>query len=126
VKTLDAKLATLAVDPAGNDFIVCYAADPDMGGGLRPTVAQGVDPVRWRDQMAEIVENADIDILLASVSTMADDPVVFTELLRAVADGQLSPEDACREYHGRLAAAGITPSRTLEEDLVVDTPELKV
>ena len=42
-----------------------------------------------------------------------------------MADGQLSPEEACRHYHGRLAAAGITPSRALEDDLVVHTPELK-
>ncbi|MEM7272513.1 MAG: hypothetical protein AAF547_05485 [Actinomycetota bacterium] len=325
MKTLDAKLAALATDPATDDFIICYAADPDMGGGLRPTVAQGIAPAAWRDQMATMVERADIDILLASVSTMddlardrrlfdaspvtpairandttdiwhvrggsypsrpsrpfatttvteamygtltpepdqpvdvplglwsitfnndldadersllryrefraeaaaggfrhfvevfnpnvdagldgpvgayvndciarmlagvprasrpeflkvvyngpealeelvagldvvvgvlggppgtandsftlveqvkrhggrvalfgrrikvADDPVIFTELLRVVADGHLAPADACREYHGRLADAGITPSRSLEDDLVVHTPEL--
>ncbi len=326
MKSLDAKLAALRAEPAGSDFIICYAADPDMGGGLRPTVAQGIDPSLWRDQMAAMVDQCDIDILLASVSTMdvlardrgifndspvtaairandttdiwhvrggtyatqpsrpfatttvreamygtlhptedqpvdvplglwsitfnndldadersllryrdfraesaaegfrhfvevfnpnvadpgidgpvgayvndciarmlagvprasrpeflkvvyngpqaleelvagldvtvgvlggppgtandsftllqqvkqyggrvalfgrrikvADDPVVFTELLRAVADDAMTPEQATREYHGRLAASGITPSRTLEEDLVVHTPEL--
>jgi len=54
----------------------------------------------------------------------ADDPVIFTELLRAVADEALTPDDACREYHGRLTAAGITPSRSLEDDLAIETPEL--
>jgi len=54
----------------------------------------------------------------------ADNPVIFTELLRAVADGHLEPEAATREYHGRLAAAGITPSRTIDEDLAITTPEL--
>lgn len=326
MKTLDAKLARLATSTGANEFIICYAADPDMGGGLRPTVGQGVSPGAWRDQMAEMVEHADIDILLASVSTMddlvrtrhifdaspvtpairandttdiwhvrggsyptqpsrpfatttvreamygtlnpspdqpvdvplglwsitfnndleaderslqryrdfrheaaehgfryfvevfnpnveagidgpvsdyvndciarmlagvpassgpeflkvvyngpqaledlvaglnipvgvlggppstandaftlvqkvkqhggrvalfgrrikvADDPIVFTELLRRVADLDLDPQEATREYHGRLAAAGISPSRSLEDDLVVTTPELQ-
>ncbi len=325
MKTLDVKLAALADEPTGSDFIICYAADPDMGGGLRPTVGQGVDPRAWRDEMAAMVEKADIDILLTSVSTMddlardrhlfddspvtpavrandtsdiwqirgasyatelsrpfatttvreamygtlapepdqavdvplglwsitfnndldadersllryrefrqeaqaesfrhfvevfnpnveagidgpvgdyvndcivrmlagvprasrpeflkvayngpkaledlatgldvtlgvlggpastandsftlirdikrhgarvalfgrrikdADDPLLFTELLRAVADEALSPDDACKEYHGRLLAAGITPSRSLDDDLVLHTPEL--
>jgi hypothetical protein len=328
VKTLDTKLNSLRIDKAADDFIICYAADPDMGGGLRPTVAQGIDPGVWRDQMAEMVEAQDIDILLSSVSTMdvlardrgsftespvtpairandttdiwhvrggsyaahasrpfatttvreamygtlhpeadqavdvplglwsitfnndldadeasllryrafrqeaaaegfrhfvevfnpnvadagidgpvgdyvndciarmlagvprasrpeflkvvyngpqaleelvagldvtvgvlggppstandsftlirdvkkhggrvalfgrrikvADDPILFTKMLRLVANGDLSPEDATREYHGGLAAAGITPSRTLEDDLVIETPELLV
>ena len=56
---------------------------------------------------------------------VADDPLIFTELLRAVADGHLGPQGACREYHGRLAAAGITPSRSLTDDLVIHTPELR-
>ncbi len=323
-KSLEAKLAALAADPGGPEFVICYAADPDMGGGLQPTIGQGVSPQRWREQMAQLVEQADIDILLASVSTMdhlardrrlfddspvtaairandttdiwhvrggtyatqpsrpfatttvreamygtltpepnqpidvplglwsitfnndldadersllryrefrqeaaaegfryfvevfnpnaghvdgpvgdfindcivrmlagvpratrpeflkvvyngpqaledlvcgldvtvgvlggpasttndaytlvrtvkkhgarvalfgrriksADDPLAFTELLRAVADDKLEPEEATREYHGRLAAAGITPSRSLEDDLVIHTPEL--
>ncbi len=70
MKTLDQKLNTLRSQPDADAFIICYAADPDMGGGLRPTVAQGIDPVAWRDQMAEMVEAQDVDILLASVSTM--------------------------------------------------------
>ena len=72
MKTLDAKLERLAATEPSDDFIICYAADPDMGGGLRPTVGQGVSPAAWRDQMAEMVERGDIDILLASVSTMDD------------------------------------------------------
>ena len=325
VKTLDTKLASLATNPGGPEFIICYAADPDMGGGLRPTVAQGVNPQVWRDEMAAVVDKGDIDILLTSVSTMDDlarrrdlfdgspvtaavrandttdiwhirgssyatrpsrpfatttvreamygtlnpepdqvvdvplglwsitfnndldadeasllryrdfrqeaategfrhfvevfnpnvdagldgpvgdyvndciarmlagvprdsgpeflkvayngpkaledlvagldvtvgvlggpasttndsftllrdvkkygarvalfgrriketeSPIVFTELLRAVADDQIEPDEACREYHGRLAAAGITPTRTLEDDLMIHTPEL--
>ena len=66
------KLDSLASSAASQEFIICYAADPDMGGGLRPTVGQGVAPQQWRDQMAEIVDRGDIDILLTSVSTMDD------------------------------------------------------
>ncbi len=69
-KSLDAKLDKLRDDPSADDFIICYAADPDMGGGLRPTTAQGIEPAQWRDQMAEMVEAQDVDILLSSVSTM--------------------------------------------------------
>lgn len=72
VKTLDTKLAGLEARPDGPEFVICYAADPDMGGGLRPTVGEGVDPGAWRDEMAAIVEQGDIDILLTSVSTMDD------------------------------------------------------
>jgi len=70
MKTLDKKLAALQQNPASDDFIICYAADPDMGGGLRPTVAQGIEPAVWRGQMTDMVHQGDIDILLASVSTM--------------------------------------------------------
>ena len=55
---------------------------------------------------------------------VAADPVIFTELLRAVADDALTPEAATRGYHGRLAAAGVTPSHSLDDDLVITTPEL--
>lgn len=72
MKSLDTKLSALATTSSSSEFIICYAADPDMGGGLRPTIGQGVAPGVWRDQMAAMVERADIDILLASVSTMDD------------------------------------------------------
>lgn len=72
MKSLDTKLAALAAQPGASDFIICYAADPDMGGGIRPTIGQGLSLRAWRDEMAAIVDKADIDILLASVSTMDD------------------------------------------------------
>lgn len=72
VKTLDAKLAALSDKPDGDDFIICYAADPDMSTGLGPTIGDGITPGAWRDELAAIVEKGDIDILLASVSTMDD------------------------------------------------------
>jgi hypothetical protein len=35
-----------------------------------------------------------------------------------VADGELSPEEAVRGYHGSLARLGLSPRRPLEDDLV--------
>ena len=47
----------------------------------------------------------------------AEDQLTFVQILRAIADGQLGPEEAVREYHGRLQKAGIQPKRDLAEDL---------
>ncbi len=55
-----------------------------------------------------------------------EDPVSFVRLLREVADDILAPEEAVRAYHGALQASGIEPKRSLEDDLLVVTPELKL
>lgn len=47
----------------------------------------------------------------------AEDQLAFVEVLRALADGDLLPEQAVRDYHGRLQAANIPPHRSLEDDL---------
>ena len=55
-----------------------------------------------------------------------EDPVSFVRLLREVADDNLAPEEAVRAYHGALQASGIKPKRSLQDDLIVVTPELKL
>ena len=55
-----------------------------------------------------------------------EDPVSFVRLLREVADDNLAPEEAVRAYHGALQASGIEPNRSLDDDLLVVTPELKL
>lgn len=70
MKSLDTKLETLNSNPAATEFIICYAADPDMGAGLAPNVAQGITTEAWHAEMTTMVEEANIDILLTSVSTM--------------------------------------------------------
>jgi len=55
-----------------------------------------------------------------------EDPVSFVRMLREVADDNLDPKEAVRAYHGALQASGLTPRRTLEDDLLVVTPELKL
>ncbi len=39
--------------------------------------------------------------------------------LRAVADGNASPAEAVRGYHGAIAALGLKPDRALDDDLVI-------
>lgn len=111
MKTLDQKLVSLAADDASTDFIICYAADPDMGGGLRPTVAQGIDPKAWRDQMVAMVEKGDIDILLASVSTMDDlarDRKVFDN---SPVTAAIRANDTTDIWHVRGGSYATQPSR---------------
>lgn len=55
----------------------------------------------------------------------AADPLAFTEFLRAVVDGDMSPEEGVKAYHGALQAAGIKPQRSLEEDMVIETEALR-
>lgn len=70
MKSLDSKLKALNSDPAASEFIICYAADPDMAGGLAPNVDKGVTRAEWHEEIATMVDEGNIDMLLASVSTM--------------------------------------------------------
>ncbi len=55
----------------------------------------------------------------------AESPLDLVGLIRPVLRADLSPADAVREYHRRLAAAGISPRRTLDDDLRVSDPVLR-
>lgn len=75
-KSLDTKLALLAVDPAADVFILADAKDADMGFGLAapgPARQSSTDSYRsladYRQSMREIVQAGDIDILLMSPSS---------------------------------------------------------
>lgn len=56
---------------------------------------------------------------------LADDPLQMVAMMRAVADGQLTSEQAVREYHASLDKNGIKPSRTLEDDVQITEAVLK-
>lgn len=43
--------------------------------------------------------------------------LTFVRYLRAIADGQIGPQEAVRAYHGDLDKLGIRPYRSLEDDL---------
>ncbi len=47
----------------------------------------------------------------------AEHQLAFIELLRLITDGNVSPEEAVRAYHGVLQGKRIAPHRTLENDL---------
>jgi len=48
----------------------------------------------------------------------AEDQLAFVRHLRAVADGDVSAEEAVRAYHGDLESRGIEPHRSLADDLL--------
>src|SRR3954454_753764 len=47
--------------------------------------------------------------------------LTFVKSLRAIADGQIKPEEAVRAYHGELERLKINPHRPLKEDLELTT-----
>ena len=51
----------------------------------------------------------------------AECQLAFIKFLRLIADGEIEPEEAVRAYHGVLEELKITPWRTLEEDIVLQT-----
>ncbi|MGI6456263.1 MAG: hypothetical protein ACOX5R_11685 [bacterium] len=46
----------------------------------------------------------------------AEHQLSFIAFLRLIADGEISPEEAVKAYHGVLQGLGIKPQRSLEED----------
>jgi hypothetical protein len=47
--------------------------------------------------------------------------LTFVKFLRAIADGQIAPEEAVRAYHGELERLKIAPYRALKDDLELTT-----
>lgn len=54
----------------------------------------------------------------------AEAPLEIIQSMRNVVEGKASPEEEVRRYHDSLASAGLTPKRTLNEDLQVTEPVL--
>jgi hypothetical protein len=55
----------------------------------------------------------------------AESQLDLVGLLRPVLRGELTPADAVRRYHEKLAAAGIAPARALDDDLELTDPVLR-
>jgi hypothetical protein len=51
----------------------------------------------------------------------AENQLAFVHLLRLIADGEISPEEAVRAYHGVLQALKIPSQRSLQDDMVLQT-----
>ena len=56
---------------------------------------------------------------------LAEAPLAIILLLREVASGRASTEQAVRAYHGELQKLGLRPFRPLDEDLAVTDPVLR-
>lgn len=51
----------------------------------------------------------------------AEHQLAFIQFLRLIVDGEISPEEAVKAYHGVLQEMGIKPLRCLEDDLQIRT-----
>jgi len=51
----------------------------------------------------------------------SENQLAFIQFLRLIADGAIEPAEAVRAYHGVLQQLKITPLRTLEDDLTLQT-----
>ena len=51
----------------------------------------------------------------------AENQLAFIEFLRLIADGVIEPEEAVKAYHSVLQKLGVTPNRSLEQDLTFQT-----
>jgi hypothetical protein len=51
----------------------------------------------------------------------AENQLAFVRLLRWIADGEISAEEAVKAYHGVLHQLGVKPYRSLEGDMVLQT-----
>ena len=49
----------------------------------------------------------------------AENPLAFIEFLRRIVEGAITPEEAVKAYHGVLESLGVTPHRSLAEDMKV-------
>ena len=56
---------------------------------------------------------------------LAEAPLQLVALMRQVVDGNVSPEEAVRAYHGELQKLGVKPLRTLADDRLVTEEVLK-
>jgi hypothetical protein len=56
---------------------------------------------------------------------LAEAPLAILALMRGVIEGALAPADAVRSYHAELKKQGLTPTRVLEDDLIITELALK-
>ena len=69
-KSLDTKLADIRQNQKSDAFIIAYAADADMSRGLTTLDDRSHSMQAFCDELVTLVEQAKIDIMLASVSNM--------------------------------------------------------
>ncbi len=52
----------------------------------------------------------------------SENQLAFIKFLRMIVDGDISPEEAVKAYHGVLQGSGIKPFRSLEDDMQITDP----
>jgi hypothetical protein len=53
----------------------------------------------------------------------SEHPLEFIRMLRLIADGEIEPQEAVKNYHGEIGKHGVKPKRTLEDDLLLTPVE---
>lgn len=119
-KAMDLKLQDIRTNPNSQEFIICYAADPDMGAGMAPIVGGYPSLRAYHESLAALVEQAKLDIMLTSVSAMD----VLAREWRVFDNSPVTPSiranDATDIWSGRGFTYAKQPSRpftttTIEE-----------
>lgn len=64
-------------------------------------------------------------VLFGRKINLAEDPLALVALMRKVVDGEVSPAEAVRAYHGELQKAGKAPKRSLEQDVEITEDVLR-
>ena len=56
---------------------------------------------------------------------LAESPLDIVALMRPVVEGDMTPAEAVRAYHGALQSKNLSPARSLDDDLQVTDEVLK-
>lgn len=107
--------------PRALDELVSY--DPSVTVGV---LGGGAGTTRDCLELISQVERYGARVaLFGRKINLADDPKEMVRMMRAVADHEITSEEAVKIYHGHLEKNGIVPSRPLEEDIQITEAVLK-
>lgn len=107
--------------PRALDELVSY--DPSVTVGV---LGGGAGTTRDCLELISQVERYGARVaLFGRKINLADDPQEMVRMMRAVADREMSSEEATKAYHGHLESSGIVPSRPLEDDIQITEAVLK-
>ncbi|WP_027183699.1 hypothetical protein [Desulfovibrio inopinatus] len=56
---------------------------------------------------------------------LSEHPIALVQLMRAVVEKSVTPEEAVRAYHGELEKSGYTPALPLDQDIIISDPILQ-
>jgi hypothetical protein len=116
---MEKKLARIRKDPTGaDDFLICDAADPDMGGGVPAMGPKAGGGFRSRAEflalVKALVEQDEVDLMLTSVSNLEAlvQQGVFEDSRVGTAVRANDTTDIWGVRHGTYAATASLPFRT--------------